>query len=377
MRKRAILLSAVMIFGLQADLAQAQFSPRQFLGRFERPLRQMLGRLGHLPHSGAHRRVLRPRSIAEASRAATSQPTRSAPELGNTGPTGWPTAFEDVLGYTFWPNDYAAMVRGRGFEVIAMPLTASLPASATARASASAVQNDSTGALPKNGCEATENKDNWPAAKIEQTVGHLSDAQRDALNKMQAALTQSLKAIEASCNDLSASSPLERLDATVQLLWAVRDAGIFARGTLAAFYDTLTDEQKSKLRWQQQQNPAAREPDNKKASDQAATRQYQLCATPSLEAAERLMKQIDQEVRPGKAQNASLQALRKAASDTAKLLTAPCAQPIPADPVARLDGISNQLSAMSYAATTLLVALNAFHAQLDDGQKAKFDSLGR
>jgi hypothetical protein len=61
----------------------------------------------------------------------------------------------------------------------------------------------------------------------------------------------------------------------------------------------------------------------------------------------------------------------------AKLLSASCAQPIPADPVARLDAANNQLTSINYAAMSVGGALNTLTAQLDNEQKARLDSLGR
>jgi hypothetical protein len=61
----------------------------------------------------------------------------------------------------------------------------------------------------------------------------------------------------------------------------------------------------------------------------------------------------------------------------AKLLTASCAQSIPVDPIARLDSANDQLTAISYAATSVEIALDGFYAQLDEAQKDKFDSIGR
>jgi hypothetical protein len=61
----------------------------------------------------------------------------------------------------------------------------------------------------------------------------------------------------------------------------------------------------------------------------------------------------------------------------AKLLIASCAQPVPADPMARLDSADDQLTAMNYAATTVQVAFDDFYGKLDNEQKARFDSLSR
>jgi hypothetical protein len=172
--------------------------------------------------------------------------------------------------------------------------------------------------------------------------------------------------------------PLERLKATLQELWAVRDAGVNVRAPLKTFYEQLNDQQKKDFAWKQPDDRAKRaaKPDNG-AMNGAMAKQYQACAGPSLEASERLLRQIEQEVQPSKAQEQSMQELRKTVSDMAKLTTAPCAQPIPPDPVARLDAVNDQLSNLSYAATSLEIALDGLYAQLDDGQKAKFDSLGR
>jgi hypothetical protein len=97
----------------------------------------------------------------------------------------------------------------------------------------------------------------------------------------------------------------------------------------------------------------------------------------SLDASERMLRQIDQDVRPTKEQSAATEGLRKATGEMAKLVTASCGRSIPADPIARLDATADQLTTISYAATTMEIALDGFYAQLDQDQKARFDSLGR
>jgi hypothetical protein len=61
----------------------------------------------------------------------------------------------------------------------------------------------------------------------------------------------------------------------------------------------------------------------------------------------------------------------------AKLLTATCAQPVAADPPARLDAADAKLAAMNYAALTVQIAFNDFYAGLDDAQKARLDGARR
>ena len=81
-------------------------------------------------------------------------------------------------------------------------------------------------------------------------------------------------------------------------------------------------------------------------------KQYEACAAVSLDASERMLRQIDQDVRPTQQQSAASEGLRKATGDMAKLVTASCCRPIPADPIARLDAAADQLTTISYAATT-------------------------
>ena len=352
----AVFVTAAMTL---PEAANAQFSPRGFVGAMTRPLRAMLGRLGHFPRS-------RHPHMAQEARSPGQQPN-----LANIGLAAWPSAYEDVLGYTFWPGDYAGQVRAHGFDVIAAAVIGPARGRKLARvATTGSVPNDSH---PAQACDqGADVQVTWPISQLEQTA-KLNDAQRDALGKMRVALAESIKTIRAGCRDGTALPPIDRVKATVQELWAVRDAAIYVRAPLKAFYDSLTDAQKTGFAWKQ---PKASKPDDK-ASDSGMARQYQACATPGMESSDRMLKEIEEKVRPDKQQAESLEALRKTSTDMAKLLSASCAQPIPADPVARLDAANDHLSSLSLAATSVELALNGFYAQLDDEQKARFDSLGR
>jgi len=363
MRGHTILLIALLaLLGLRPDSANAQFSPQGILGAVTRPFRHMLGSFGHFPRHraipGAH--------DGEASPAPNQAPVQF-PEIG---PPAWPTAFEDILGYTFWPATYAAQVRGHGFDVIADAVTGAPRGTETARAATTgaAVQSDSDS---KTACDTgPEVQIEWPISQVEQMT-QLNDTQRDALGKLRTALAESMKAAKAGCGDI-ASLP-KRLDATVQQLWALRDAGIYIRTSLKDFYDSLTDAQKASFQWKQPQDYSRQ---GAQTANGGMGKQYQACAQLSLQGSERLIKQIEQEIRPSKEQSPGMDALRKTTSDMSKLLTASCAHPIPFDPVARLDSADDQLSTMSYAATSVEIALDGLYGQLDERQKAKFNSFG-
>ena len=324
----------------------------------------MLGRFGHFP------RGHRPGAEQEAHRAGSP-----SAQFGDAGPAGWPSAYQDIIGFTFWPERYAGQLRTHGFDVVADALMSVGRGPEVARnTTGAAVQNDSNGNAADDCGTPAGAQIEWPASQIEQD-GKLDDAQRAALGKLQTAVSEAIKTIKAGCRDLHALPPLDRLKATLQKLWAVRDAGIYVRAPLRAFYDSLNDEQKKEFAWKQ---PAdQREADQQARQRRNEPKQYQACAAPGMAASERLLRQIEEKVQPSKQQTESLQALRKTVSDMAKLPTAPCGQPIPPDPVARLDAANDQLSNLSYAATSMEIALDGLYAQLDDGQKAKFDSLGR
>ena len=306
------------------------------------------------------------------SRLSESRQPSQKPHLANVGLAAWPSAYEDVLGYTFWSSDYAGQIRAHGFDVIAAAIIGPASGRELARvATTGSVPNDSRAT---QACDQSNDADvAWPISQLEQTP-RLNDAQRDALGKMRTALAESINTVRANCRDLTALPPLDRIKATVQEIWAVRDAGIYVRAPLKVFYDSLTDPQKADFAWKQRKGSS--QPDGKLA-DSGMARQYQACAAPGMESSERMLKEIEEKVRPDKQQAENLEALRKTSADMAKLLSASCAQPIPADPVARLDAANDQLSSLSLAATSMELALNGFYAQLDDEQKTRLNSLSR
>ena len=247
------------------------------------------------------------------------------------------------------------------------------PSARTATTGA-AVRNDADSEPSADRCgDTSSTESNWPTTRIEQIL-QLSDAQRASLEKLQSAATQSVKNIRADCRGPGALTPPDRLRALVQTLWTVRDAGISMREPLKNFYDTLTDTQKNSFASHQPQNSPPSDP---KIANNGMNKQYQACASQNAEKAERLIKEIEMKVRPSKDQAASFENLHKVSADMAKLLIASCAQPIPADPMARLDAANDQLTAINYAATTVQIAFDDFYLKLNNDQKARFDSLAR
>jgi hypothetical protein len=280
-----------------------------------------------------------------------------------------------VLGFAFWPDDYGAQFRSRGFDVIADTIGGRFDRmrAPTRVATTGAARSDSGTVVSADQCnDASSADDKWPASRIEQLL-QLSDAQHATLDKVQLAANDAVKTIKSNCRQTGDLSPPDRLRALVQALWVVRDGDIAMRAPLKNFYESLTGAQKNSFAVQQPQNVPA--PDDKTQGGE--NKQYQACAAQNVGSAERLVKEMEMKVRPDKTQTASLENLHKISSDMAKLLIASCAQPIPADPLARLDSASDQITAMNYAASNVQIALDDFYGRLSQTQKARFEATGR
>ena len=380
MRGRTIIIGGILTAAiLLPDVGRAQFSPHGVLGGITRPFRHAFGALGHYPRARHQRRAAARASAAEPRAAAMREmPGIAGSRLGWVGPPSWPTAYEDMLGFTFWPNEYAQRLRGHGFDVIADTITGrfDLPRSlARTATTGSAVKDDSGSDGAMGQCvDAGNTESNWPSARIEQSV-QLSGTQRASLERAQTVVVQSIKNIKEDCRAPAAFPPPERLRAFVQTLWAVRDAGISLRGPLKEFSDALTKAQMDSFAVQQQQKPPAR--DQKISSEAMMNRQYQACVSQNAERAERMIKEIEMRVRPDKDQAASFENFHQISTNMAKMLIASCVQPIPADAGLRLDSVNDQLAAMNYAAATIQIAFDDFYGRLRSEQKTRLDSMGR
>lgn len=351
------------------DVAHAQLSPRGLIGEITRPFRAMLGRLGHFPSSRHH-------FAFEDRRSGDSAPS-SVLGIGQAGPPGWPNAFEDVVGFVFSPDKYAQEFHSRGFNVIADTITGHIVTQPTARiatTTGTAASDDTNNNGAADSCNQSLDGNTWPAARVEQLM-QLQDAQHHALDKLQAGVNESAKSVGGDCRVSGASTAPDRLKTLIQTLWNVRDGGIAIHAPLIDFLGTLNDTQKSSFASQQPKDNRVASAGS--ANNNGANRQYQACAAPNVEAAERMIKEIEQRVRPNQEQVASLEYLHKTSSEMAKLLMTSCAQAVPNDPLARLDAADDKLTSVNYAATTVQVAFEDFYGKLDKGQKARLDETNR
>ena len=85
-----------------------------------------------------------------------------------------------------------------------------------------------------------------PVQRAEQTVKP-TQQQQDAFDKLKAASTEAANQLQASCPTQMPQTPMDRFDALGKRLDAMVEAIKTVRPALASFYDSLTDEQKSRF----------------------------------------------------------------------------------------------------------------------------------
>jgi hypothetical protein len=299
--------------------------------------------------------------------------TRSWLRLGVTGPLAWPTALEDVIGFTLWPGEYSERLRLHGIGDVMN--TVMVPASAFAariRPTQTTARSDSrqSPAAAAGGslgvCNLAPAAEEWPAAQIERTV-ELNAEQRTALAQLKTAFSEAAVRIRAACRDEAAPSSADRIRTMQAMLWAVHDAAIQLRAPIAKFYGSLTDEQRQKFA-----APASAQADPRSMTPAAIAK---LCGAP--QSNESTVKQAEQSLNLNRAQRASLDAFQKKMAEMGQFLMASCLRPVASTPVERIDAAADRLTALIFAASTVNLALNDFYNQLDDGQRTKFDSAVR
>jgi len=295
---------------------------------------------------------------------STRMPAPSQARLGTVGPLAWPTAYEDVIGYTLWPKEYGERLRVHGIGDLLS--TAFAPSAAIAARTQQARAGDPNGAPLAITCGSVDlTANDWPIAQITGAI-ELNDVQRGTLDQFKTALNDAVSSIKSTCRDDANLAPVERLRVMQNTLWAVHDAAQLIRAPLASFYDSLNAEQKQKFAAPTQPQAGGRTPSR---NDMA-----RMCDLPTADAP---MRQIEQSVRPTKAQRSSLEALQKKSFEMGQFLMASCLKPMPATPAERLDAAADRLTAVIFAASNLNMALNDFTSQLSDEQKTKLNSMVR
>jgi hypothetical protein len=321
----------------------------------------------------------RSRSTAPSEPGQAVQPAAS--HLG-LGPSNWPTAFEDVVGFALWPGKYGERLRTHGIgDVMTALFAPGAPGNERALARAkreSRTASETDGATSTCAADQQEASD-WPAKTLEQAMT-LNEVQRAALDQFRTAMRDAIAALRAACRADAPRTSADRLQAMQKTLWTVRDAAMLVRAPLINFYRSLGDEQGKQFVIQTRQpdprlaQMQQRTADRHDAKPQIPRELARMCGISA--ANEWPRRQIEQAIEANKQQKASLDRLQKKSTEMGQLLIASCLQPIAATPEARLDQALDRLTTMLFAITNITLALNDFHGQLSDDQKAALEPFG-
>jgi hypothetical protein len=405
-------LAGLLTVGDAAD-ARPRFGPGAVFGILRAPL-GMLG-VGHLRARHAYaQRHRAARGIASARRspvmaagagaAAAAAYAQNARQPSWSGPVFWPAAYDDMFGYVarpddlrFWSGGFADVMAGifgqAGSEERGSPrarMRGVSTASAETTGAGAATAQKACGTLTAQSVDDLMNQ-------IDQTI-HPRDKQQAAVKELRAAMTRAADDLRSACPQDTPLTPLARLDAMQQRLWAMQSAALNIRTPFAKLVAALDDDQKTRLdasatpqAQAQTQAPPERHANMRRHrrhahQDREASRAsggaagnagpIQICYMQSQAAGNRPSEQIAERVRPTDEQQASLKDLAETSGNMTKLMLASCPDKPPANALARLDAVLGRLEAMLYAINVVNPPLQNFYGSLTDEQKARFNSLG-
>jgi hypothetical protein len=255
----------------------------------------------------------------------------------------------DTFGYVFWPTQYDTKFWAHGER----DLVAAIFAADTASA-------------PICG-EPAQERANALADQIRQAI-HASGDPLAALDVLQSKFVGAFDTLAATCPKVAPLTADERLKVLRDRLIALRDAGLSTRKALASFYDTLSDEQRTRF------DPATT-PAKVSGPGVPSARDARLCTAESQAPEAWPAPAIEQRVRPNEQQKASLEALQKALSDAGSSLNAACPKEVAPNPGARLEAAVQRIEALLDATNIVSPKLEDFYGQLSDEQKAAFNSI--
>jgi hypothetical protein len=378
----ALVLAFPPLSIVTSEPAQAQ---RRILGPLTSPFRMILRGMPRVRAPRAHRapRATNRDVAGERSRSATRrQLARGGAAAGAAGaavfwPTGAPDAFEDMIGYAFWPQEYGRQFWSHGPGDILRAMTAPSAAfvsQADASDDGAAGPRLTTGLVrTANAAESTREiciarvKDQAmrPLDRIDDTI-RLTEEQRQGLETLRTAVRDAIESEAAACRgDLPATQP-ERLRALIDGLWAMRYAEFRIQPALATFYSSLTDEQKAQL---------AEAPQTVGSSEAAPSPAPAAICGEAVTSNANPFDPVQRALRPTDEQRKNLQMLYGASMEMAQFLTTTCPAETPSTPAARLSAASDRVMSLLHAAMNIEPILGQFYATLSDQQRRRFNAI--
>jgi LTXXQ motif family protein len=298
--------------------------------------------------------------------------------IGWIGPVFWPYAYDDFFDYVYWPyvydgfwpyayeDVYYGIYGDYGYvdpEVRAGRVPRTPRRQGTGQGAGQGSEPRTTGICGEQAPQLTD----WPIERISQTV-EPNEAQRAALDELKAATAKSIEILKGACPTDLPSIPTGRLAAMESRLQVMLQAVQTVRPPLEAFYQLLSDEQKSRFNAVSPTETAATARDQRDLT--------RLCTERGPGVADLPIDRIAQAVRPTEAQQAALDELKAASVKAAGILKENCPTYRALTPTGRVVAMQQRLEAMLDAVKTVQPALTKFYDGLTDEQKARFNTLG-
>jgi hypothetical protein len=292
---------------------------------------------------------------------------------GWAGPVFWPFMFGDVFSSALWPDAYgydpfwsygADFDDENGGYPPGNSDTVSFSQNANSPAPPPAMVAQSCGGFAPGVTD-------FPIERIRKAVRPTRE-QTAALYDLAAAVSRANTIVDRSCPSESPLTVLSRFDAMENRLDATIKAISIVRPAVAAFYDSLTDEQRQHLNaLSAKENHGKRSAAVTETSGNATL--APLCQRQAANFT-RPMQHIEHVIQPTEQQQAAINELKQASAEAAEELLASCPQQIAGSPVARLDAMSKRLEATVRAVQIVRPPLAALYGSLSDEQKARFES---
>jgi hypothetical protein len=305
--------------------------------------------------------------------------------IGWLGPLFWPYADYDLFDYVYWPyayDDFWPYAYDDVYSGIYGPYAYYLPYSgasvggggvSSGRYSVSSGRlwaTTANGSAPRV-AEVCNNDTaqliDWPMQRISEVL-EPTDAQRPALDELQAASAKTIAMLRSGCPKDLPSIPTGRLAAMESRLQVMLAAVQTVRPALERLYLSLNDEQKARF------NTIA-PTDDLDAAGKDQRDLMKFCDEKASGVTDLPIERIAQAVQPTPEQQVALDQLKDASVKAAEGLKVDCPTYQTLTPTGRVEAMEKRLDATLGALKTVQPALTIFYDSLSDEQKARFNSL--
>src|SRR5262245_16605281 len=344
-----------------------------------------------MSHRGAARWARHPAPAAAQRPASAPQAATNTPKSRPNAPTEPPRASAAAL---FWPEaatdlaDYVLFADGNdrfwtyGYDTIigtafAGPRGEDQRSVRGRPAAGGTIDVAKAPFGPAELCGATSANADALIDQVERAVGP-NASQRGALEQLRRALAQAIERITTACPTGMPTSLAERLNAIQDRIWAMHDALLTVLLPLETFYNSLSDEQRQRLRQAGPQTAQRAADATEGRGHTAAEAHAPTCAEPGAGSADWIMRAIERAAPPDEQQRAGLQMLRQRSAAMAQLIAASCPTNAHLDPIGRFAAAADRLNLMLFAVMSMSPALQQLYDSLDPKQKASLSrALGQ